>query len=185
MGTKRDQADSDAPGISRSDRGDLDSKADRPGVGTVDQGYPEPGYNHLPRPRAEMTPIVKELSAEPTRRTSRAIRIIAYSLLSLAGFAVALVVAGVLLVQTAWFKNFVRDRIVAVVERATGGRVEIGSFSYNWHDLTADVQPFVLHGTEPDSRPPLFRAEKIQIGFRIISALEKKVDIASLIVESP
>jgi translocation and assembly module TamB len=135
-----------------------------------------------------MTPTVKELSAQPTSRTTRSrrtIRIVAFSLLSLAGFVIALFVAGVLMVQTAWFRNFVRDRIVAVVERATGGRVEIGSFSYNWHDLTADVQPFVLHGTEPDSRPPLFRAEKIQIGFRIISALEKKVDIASLIVESP
>ena len=71
-----------------------------------------------------------------------------------------------------------------VVQRATGGRVEIGSFSYNWHDLTAEVAPFVLHGTEPASAPPLFRADKIQIGFKIISALEKKVDIASLIVEA-
>ena len=87
--------------------------------------------------------------------------------------------------QTAWFKNLVRERIESVVERATGGRVEIGSFSYNWRDLTADVKPFVLHGTEPASAPPLFRADKIQIGLKIISALEKKVDIASLVVESP
>ena len=65
-----------------------------------------------------------------------------------------------------------------MVERATGGHVEIGSFSYNWRDLTAEVKSFVLRGTEPASAPPLFRADKIQIGFRIISALEKKVDIA-------
>ena len=38
---------------------------------------------------------------------------------------------------------------------------------------------------KPASAPPLFRADKIQIGLKIISALEKKVDIASLIVESP
>jgi translocation and assembly module TamB len=113
------------------------------------------------------------------------IRIAAFCVLGLAGLALALMVAGVVLVQTAWFKNLIRDRIQSVVERATGGRVEIGSFSYNWHDLTADVKLFVLHGTEPDSAPPLFRAEKIQIGLKIISALEKKVDIASLIVESP
>jgi translocation and assembly module TamB len=98
---------------------------------------------------------------------------------------VALLLAGVVLVQTAWFKNLIRQRIVSVVQRATGGRVEIGSFSYNWHNLTADVKPFVLHGTEPASAPPLFRADKIEIGLKIISALEKKVDIASLIVESP
>jgi translocation and assembly module TamB len=113
------------------------------------------------------------------------VKIIAFSLLGLLGVAIALLLAGVLLVQTAWFKDKVRERIVSVMERATGGRVEIGSFSYNWRNLTADVQPFVLHGTEPASAPPLFRADKIQIGFRIISALEEKVDIASLIVESP
>ncbi len=116
---------------------------------------------------------------------SRSARIVAFSLLGLAGVAIALLIAGVLLVQTAWFKNLVRIRVVSVVERATGARVEIGSFSYNWRNLTAEVSPFVLHGTEPASAPPLFRADKIQIGFRIISALERKVDIASLLLERP
>lgn len=112
-------------------------------------------------------------------------KIAAFSLLGLAGLAIVLLVAGVLLVQTAWFKNQVRLRIEAVTERATGGRVEIGSFNYNWRDLTAEVQPFVLRGTEPASAPPLFRAKKVKIGLRIISVLEKKVDIASLILDSP
>jgi translocation and assembly module TamB len=115
----------------------------------------------------------------------RGARIVAFSILGLLGLALTLLVLGVVLVQTAWFKNLIRDRIQSIVERATGGRVEIGSFSYNWHDLTADVKPFVLHGTEPASAPPLFQADKIQIGLKIISALEKKVDIASLIVEAP
>ncbi len=121
----------------------------------------------------------------PTSRMRRAARIAAFSLLGLAIFAVALLVAGVVVVQTAWFRNLVRVRIASVVQRATGGQVAIGSFSYNWHNLTAEVAPFVLRGTEPASAPPLFRADKIQIGFKIISALEKKVDIASLIIDSP
>ena len=112
-------------------------------------------------------------------------RIIAFSLLGLAGLAIALLITGFVLVQTGWFKNLVRTRIESVLERATGGRVEIGSFSYNWHNLTADVQPFVLHGTEPASAPPLFRADRVEIGFRIVSALEKKVDLESLFVDTP
>src|SRR5579863_322831 len=114
----------------------------------------------------------------------RSVKIFTLSLLGVAGLVVALVVAGIILVQTAWFRNAVRERIVSVVARATGGRVEIGSFSYNWRNLTAEVSPFVLHGTEPPSASPLFRADKIQIGLKIISALEKKVDIAFLIVET-
>lgn len=129
-----------------------------------------------------MTPAVKEPNIQPIRRVAK---VCAFSVFGLAGLAIALLAAAVVLVQTAWFKNLVRERMVAIVERATGGRVEIGSFSYNWRDLTAEVQPFVLRGTEPDSAPPLFRADKIKIGFKIISALEKKVDIASLILESP
>ena len=112
-------------------------------------------------------------------------KIVAFTLLGLAGLVVVLLGVGVVLVQTPWFKNLIRERIEYVVQRATGGRVEIGAFSYNWHDLTADVQTFVLHGTEQASAPPLFRADKIQIGLKIISALEKKVDIASLILDSP
>jgi translocation and assembly module TamB len=115
----------------------------------------------------------------------KAAKIAAFSLLGLAGLAIVLLAAGVLLVQTAWFKNQVRLRIESVTERATGGRVEIGSFNYNWRDLTAEVQPFVLRGTEPASAPPLFRADKVKIGLRIISVLEKKVDIASLILDRP
>ncbi len=67
--------------------------------------------------------------------------------------------------QTAWFRNTVRERIVSVVERATGGRVEIGSFSYNWRNLTAEVSPFVLRGTEAPSAYAFVRADKIP--FRI------------------
>jgi translocation and assembly module TamB len=115
----------------------------------------------------------------------RAARIAGFSLLGLAGLAIAVLIAGVIVVQTAWFRNRVRERMESLVERVTGGRVEIGRFSYNWHNLTAEVGPFTLHGTEPASAPPLFRADKIQIGLRIISALEKKVDISSLIVEDP
>jgi translocation and assembly module TamB len=72
-----------------------------------------------------------------------------------------------------------------VAAEATGGRVEIGSFNYDWRALTADVAPFVLHGSEPPSSPPFFRARKIRVGLRIISAFKKQVDIASLQVEQP
>ena len=108
----------------------------------------------------------------------RSVKIITRSLLGLAALVVALVVAGVIVVQTAWFRNAVRERMVSVVERATGGSVEIGNFSYDWRNLTAEVSPFILRGTEAPSAPPLFRADKIQIGLKIISALEKKVEVA-------
>ncbi|MGA2215858.1 MAG: hypothetical protein ABSH31_21480, partial [Bryobacteraceae bacterium] len=93
---------------------------------------------------------------------SKRAKIIAYGFAGAAGLAITVLVAGVVVVQTQWFRNKIREKIVSVTEHATGGRVEIGSFSYNWRDLTAEVSPFVLHGAEPASAQPLLRADKIE-----------------------
>ncbi len=116
-----------------------------------------------------------------SRRKSIFVRIVLGLLCLLAAGGLA----GLLIFQSEWFKNKVRARIISVVETATGGHVEIGTFDYHWHTMTAFVQPFILHGTEPASAPPLFRAEKIEVGLKIISALEKRVDILSLDVQKP
>jgi len=116
---------------------------------------------------------------------SRRAKIIGFSFLGAAGLALAVLAAGIVVLRSGWFRNKVRERIVAVTERATGGRVEIGKFSYDWRNLTAEVSPFVLRGTEPASAPALLRVDKIKIRLRIISLLEKKVDIAFLGFESP
>lgn len=116
---------------------------------------------------------------------SRRTRIAVFSVLVMIGVALAVVVAAAVIAQTGWFRNKVREKIVSVAEKATGGRVEIGAFNYRWSAMTAEAGPFVLHGKEPPSDPPFFRAEKIQIGLKIISILEKQVDIASLTMEKP
>ena len=47
----------------------------------------------------------------------------------IAALAVFLLVVSIVIVQTAWFQNFVREKIVSVTEESTGGRVEIGSLN--------------------------------------------------------
>jgi translocation and assembly module TamB len=93
--------------------------------------------------------------------------------------------AGLLSVRSGWFREQVRQRIIAEVENATGGRVEVGNFSFKWETLVATVSPFILHGTEAPSDPPLLRVESVSLGLRIISMLERKVDLASLRVDQP
>ena len=112
-------------------------------------------------------------------------KIALYGLTGLAAVALAIVVASLVTLQSDWFKDKIRERIISVTEDATGGRVEIGKFNYDWRAMTAEVGPFVIHGKEPASAPPFFRADKILIGLKIISALKKQVDILSLAVEKP
>jgi len=116
---------------------------------------------------------------------TKPVKVALFGLVGLAGIVLAIVIAGLITVQSDWFKNQIREKIVAVTENATGGRVEIGKFNYDWRGLTAEVGPFIVHGREPSSSPPFFRADKVRIGLKIISALEKQVDIASLAVEKP
>src|SRR5438270_6137930 len=107
-------------------------------------------------------------------------RIVVFTFAAAAALAVMAAGAFIVMVRSDWFKNQVRQRIVSVAEKTTGGRVEIGRFNYNWHDLTVELSPFVLHGYEPPSAPPFFRAGRIQVGLKIISAFKKQVDIASV-----
>jgi translocation and assembly module TamB len=98
-----------------------------------------------------------------------------------------LLVAGtaILVLQSDWFYNKVRLKLISVIETATGGRVEIGSFRFHWHTLRADVRDIVVHGTEPPNRPPLLRARQVAVGLKVISISQHTVDIQSLTVTEP
>jgi translocation and assembly module TamB len=106
-------------------------------------------------------------------------------ILSLLAVTAVLLAGALVILRSHWFENRVREKLIAVVENASGGRVEIGSFEYDWHGLTATVTSFVLHGNEAPGQPPLFRAAKIQVGMRIVSLLARRVDLASLLVDRP
>ncbi len=103
----------------------------------------------------------------------------------MAGLLIASVAAGVVLVRSDWFREKVRLRLVEEVERASGGRVELGAFHFDWRSLTARAERFTLHGTEVVGEAPFVVLEKVEIGLRIISALKRDVDVASIRVERP
>lgn len=104
------------------------------------------------------------------------------------GFVSLLIVisiAGFLVIQTPWFREQVRGRIVNEIEKASGGKTQIESFTFDWRALTAEVKGFVLHGTEPTGSPSLFRADNVKVGLKIVSIFKKDIDIALLKVDRP
>jgi autotransporter translocation and assembly factor TamB len=104
---------------------------------------------------------------------------------SILGFLAIAIIAGIVLVQTDWFRNMVRTRIVSAVEDATGGRVEIASFAFDWHHLRAQVRGFVIHGLEPADAAPLLRASLVQVDLKLLAPFKGFVDIAYLLVDTP
>ena len=112
-------------------------------------------------------------------------RIALWTLAGLAALLLLAAVAGVLIVRSDRFHQYVQRRIIEEAERATGGRVELASYSLDWHNLTAQVQGLVLHGKESPAEPPLLQVGSATLGLRIISVLETKIDLTSLRVERP
>ena len=112
-------------------------------------------------------------------------RMATISLACVASIALLLIGISVLAVQSTWFKNKVRLRIVSIIEKTTGGRAELQDFDYEWRTLSVDMRGFVLHGSEAPSAPPLFKARRIHMQFTIVSFLKKDVDINNLTVDVP
>src|SRR5438445_483844 len=101
------------------------------------------------------------------------------------GLIFVLAVTAVFVLRSAWFREQVRERMVVEAEKATGGRVEIGSFDWDWNTMTARVNGFVIHGTEPARSPPLLRVRSITVVLKIVSMLKRMVDVQSIAVDQP
>ncbi|MFL6465698.1 MAG: hypothetical protein ACJ73N_14970, partial [Bryobacteraceae bacterium] len=89
------------------------------------------------------------------------------------------------LLQSNWLKDNIRHRIITAVQSATGGQVELRAFRFHWHLLTAEIDGFIVHGTESGQDAPLFRADSVRARLQIASLLRRDVRVASLTVEAP
>ena len=60
----------------------------------------------------------------------------------LAILVVATAFTALLVVRSGWFRERVRERIVREIETATGGRAELGDFSFDWVLVQTRVKRF-------------------------------------------
>ena len=79
----------------------------------------------------------------------------------------------------------IRQAVIDGVEDATGARVEIPSCVWNWRTLTVEMRGFTMRGFEPPSGPPLFTSPVIRARLRILSLLDRNVQLSSLVVTRP
>ena len=108
--------------------------------------------------------------------------------LSIAGLIVLLALATVgayFYMSSASFENIVRGRLIASIERMTGGRVEIGSFRWRLLDLEADVDNVVIHGLEGPGEAPYARIRHLRVDFSILGILSPRILLTELTVTEP
>ncbi len=83
------------------------------------------------------------------------------------------------------FQSYVRRRMVAEVERITGGRAEIGSFHIVPFHLQVEVRNITVHGTESAGDIPLVHAESLVAHVKVISFLRTEFGFYSVILDHP
>src|ERR1700733_8273615 len=116
---------------------------------------------------------------------TRPMRIVRNIAIGLAALIVVLGIAGILIVQSDWFQNYVRQTIISSTEDSTGGKVEIGTFHFEWRHLSAMATDFVIHGTEPAGTSPMLRAARVQLNLRLFTSLHHLWDITYLGIDRP
>ncbi len=89
------------------------------------------------------------------------------------------------ILKSQWFRDGIHERVIAEVEKATGGKVEFSHLTFDWKTQVATVNQFKLHGTEAVNVPALLTAESVEIGLRADTAVRTSVRLASLVVRKP
>ena len=116
---------------------------------------------------------------------SRGPKIALIAAASVVGLVIVVFVAGIIVVQTAWFRDFVRGKIVSAVDDSTGGKTEIGAFNFDWRHLRAEARNVVIHGLESPAGPPLFRANLIEVDLTLKSPSHGFAGINYLLLDTP
>jgi translocation and assembly module TamB len=82
-------------------------------------------------------------------------------------------------------ERYVRRAIEHGIEQKTGARVEMKSFRLEPWRLRFEIDGLTLHGREDPDAPPLFHADHVAVGIRIVSFLSRKYALDELVLDRP
>ena len=103
----------------------------------------------------------------------------------MAGLFFVLVVALGWFLQSPAFKDIVRQRVIAELEKATGGTVKMGSLTWKVSKLEVEAKDITIHGLEPARDVPLAHADRLYARVRIISFFRAEIDLLQLTLQRP
>lgn len=128
-------------------------------------------------PSEDKTPPPNEIRGSGARRWRPWLYVLA---------ALALMLAAVLWYGTTrQFSEWLRRQVVARLEQATGGRVELASFEWKPARLQFDLKDLTIHGLETPGQIPYAHVDRLQLRARITSLVSGGVKLAALTMERP
>lgn len=112
-------------------------------------------------------------------------RFLKRGLVALAAVAVLAYGAWYWALRSEWLREKLRTRVVREIEKATGGRAELGRLDFDPALLWATVDRFTLHGSEPAGSAPFVAAERVRVELKILSFLKRDVDVGRIEIVHP
>jgi len=102
-----------------------------------------------------------------------------------AGTGFVLLLAALWYITTNSFQSYVRRRLVAEVERITGGKAQIGSFHVVPFHMQVEVRDITVRGSEAPGEKPLTHADHLFAQVKVVSFLRTEFSFASLSLDHP
>ncbi len=105
--------------------------------------------------------------------------------------AAALLSIAVLVGSLVWYASTpkftarVHRTVVDALQRATGGRVEMGAFRWNARTLTIEVDDLTIHGKEGPGEVPYFHVRHLTLDASLLTFLTPKIRLTSLTAVGP
>jgi len=81
------------------------------------------------------------------------------------------------------FREKVRARVEAELERMTGGRVEMGSFTWNLSRLHFEARGLTIHGLEGPGEEPYVHADRVSMRLKIVSFLSREITLREVVID--
>jgi translocation and assembly module TamB len=83
------------------------------------------------------------------------------------------------------FRHFMRGRLEAKIEQATGGKATIGDLRWNLSRMEFEADDVTIHGTEAPPEKPFVHVDRIFAQLKIVSFVQREVDFELLSVTRP
>ena len=81
------------------------------------------------------------------------------------------------------FRETVRQRVIAELRQMTGGRVEVGSFTWKLSTLHFEVRNVTIHGREAAGEVPYAHADRIAVDAKVISFFSRKISLENVAID--
>ncbi len=87
--------------------------------------------------------------------------------------------------RSASFADFVRRKVIASIEDATGGRVEMAAFRWNLSQWAFEADDLTIHGLEPQGELPYVHVDHMLVRLHIISYFQRQFSVEQLRLQRP